>query len=193
MRRVIEHFIKFIIERHVLYVCFIAVAIANIITALFSIAFNGTIAPDYVVTGSVTAFIVTFILFRVIKSYQKRLEHEISLKAVVEKEQEKLIADLKETLELLQQEMTLKVSAEQENIKLEKLKTIRQLMVKVNHYVGNLANNLQLVEYEIRDDNEVNAETLSELKRSISKVSREMKALTDIEDPFDEKNFKIKF
>jgi len=70
-------------------------------------------------------------------------------------------------------------------IREEKLRTLEQVMVKVNHHVNNLANNLQLIELENKGG-KISELTLQELREAILETSREMRRLsaaTDVENP----------
>lgn len=78
-------------------------------------------------------------------------------------------------------------------IKEEKLKTIGNVMQVVFHHVNNLSNNLSVIELEMNTINSVNESTLSSLNRSIRGTTSEMRRLEEIEDPFDEEAFKIRY
>ena len=77
-------------------------------------------------------------------------------------------------------------------LKEEKIKSVKQVMKVVHHYVNNLANNLNLVELEIEQDETVSKETLDALDEAIRQTTETMKQLGDLEDPYDDAMFKIK-
>lgn len=78
-------------------------------------------------------------------------------------------------------------------LKEEKIKSIKQVMYVAHHYINNLANNLGLVQLEAEENGVVCQETLKTLQEVVEKTAKEMRKLGDIEDPYDEKLFKIDF
>ncbi len=78
-------------------------------------------------------------------------------------------------------------------VKLEKIKSIKQVMYIVHYYVNNLANNLQIIRFEIEEYGTVRQEILLELDKQIFITAKEMHLLSDIENPFDENKFKVFF
>ncbi len=79
------------------------------------------------------------------------------------------------------------------SLKEEKLKTIGHVMRVVFHHVNNLSNSLSVIELEMKTINSVSDSTLVTLNRSIRGTTSELSRLEQIEDPFDEEAFKIKY
>ena len=73
----------------------------------------------------------------------------------------------------------------------EKLKSIKQVMRVVHHHVNNLANNLNLVEFEVKQEGSVCGETLDTLNKAIKESAEAMKLLGDMDNPYDDEMFKI--
>jgi len=78
-------------------------------------------------------------------------------------------------------------------VKLEKIKSIKQVMYIVHYHVNTLANSLQIVHVEIEDHGTVSQEILMELDKQIVITCKEMQLLGNIKNPFDKNKFKIHF
>lgn len=151
----------------------------------FSLWFHGEIRNDYLVTGIFTASAMAIPVVGVLLGHQRRLEGEIAQREAAEREKAALIEKLMHTLELEREVAAMKVRD-------EKLRTLRLTMSKVHHHLNNLANNLQLVSVEYEDTNTLSRATLEALDGAVHESAREMKALSAVEDPFDEESFRIK-
>ncbi len=87
------------------------------------------------------------------------------------------------------------VRRKQEMIRLrdEKIKTLKQAMFNATHYVNNLSNNLQLVQVELNHEKTVSRDTLEMLTEAIKTTTLELNKLSNIENPFDDSEFKITY
>lgn len=81
----------------------------------------------------------------------------------------------------------------QVEVKAEKIKSIKQVMRVVQHHVNNLAHNLGIVKLEIETYGNPRPETLELLQQSIEETAQKMKLLGDVNDPYDEHFFDIRF
>lgn len=166
----------------------ISILITASVVSFFSIAFHGRITYDYIITGTITSALISYLFSSINAAYQKKLQYEIEQKSIAEAENLRLIEILSQSLAFEKSKPVVT-----SDIKEEKLKTINQLMHKVNHHVGNLSNQLQIIEVQILSKGSVSEHTINTLKKSIFHTSKEMILLSNINDPFDERPFKINF
>ncbi len=81
-----------------LHLLFISILLTTIIVSISSLFFHGEITYDYIVTGLITALIVTGIILKILYLYQDKLKKEINSREKVEKAKHELILDLEDAL-----------------------------------------------------------------------------------------------
>jgi hypothetical protein len=138
-----------------------AVAVSVLITALFSLAFHGTVGSDFVITGFSCSLVVSWLVVGRLQAMRRSLA------------------------QALDRERALEVRA-------EKIRTLQQTMSKVQHHVNNLAENLQVVEFQYETTGALSAPTLATLRNAIAETAHEMRTLGELEDPFDDRAFEIR-
>lgn len=189
MSTALTNFVHQFSKQSPFYISLQSAVFTSLIVPLFSLIFHGRVTYDYMITGIITSLIVSNLFLYVIHLYQKKLRNEIEEKTRLVEENQQLIQLLENTLRIEKSRNHPAI----DNIKEEKLKTIKQLMHKVEHHVGNLSHHLQLIEIQIKQKGWVPEDTLKALKQSIAHTSIEMNQLANINDPFDEQVFQLNY